>query len=269
MQDDFGDRMKAYERLRTSDTLEVGKVYYARLDGRGFSKFTKGLQRPYDSRMSEAMIEVTRYLVSKTNANIGYTQSDEISLVWYVKPESEMMFGGKIQKIVSTLASMATVRFVVELTKVGLDDYVERLPHFDCRLFELPSLTEGANAILWREQDASRNAVSMAAHHHFGHKKLIGKNTPEKIAMLAEAGVDFEDYPDFFKRGTFVQRMSYFVTLDEETRMKIPASKRPREGTKVQRNSVEEVFMPKFSTVANRVEVVFNGDMPCGIDLDV
>ncbi len=45
-------------------------------------RITKGLARPFDIRISRAMVETAKFLVAETNAGIGYTQSDEISLVW-------------------------------------------------------------------------------------------------------------------------------------------------------------------------------------------
>jgi len=37
------------------------------------------MKKPFDGIITDLMIETTKYLVSKTNAKIGYTQSDEIS----------------------------------------------------------------------------------------------------------------------------------------------------------------------------------------------
>ena len=81
--DSLWDRMKFYESQACVEKLLPLIPVIARLDGKGFSKFTKGLKRPYDERLSKLMVETTKYLVKETNANCGYTQSDEITLVWY------------------------------------------------------------------------------------------------------------------------------------------------------------------------------------------
>ena len=115
MQDDLGDRMKAYEAAQTSFKFDGFMPVYARLDGRGFSKFTRGMRRPYDERMSMAMITTASALVKETNARIAYTQSDEISLVWLAdaeKAESQIFFDGKMLKLASVLASFATAAFL-------------------------------------------------------------------------------------------------------------------------------------------------------------
>ena len=112
MQDDLGDRMKVYEAAETGRRFTPLLPVYARIDGRCFSTFTDGLDRPFDDRLSRAMVETVKYLVGETYARIGYTQSDEISLVWQqARYDSEMLFGGKVQKLVSVLAAMATAKF--------------------------------------------------------------------------------------------------------------------------------------------------------------
>src|SRR4029078_3343282 len=95
--DDFGDRMKRYVAAETERYFMPLLPIYARIDGRCFSGFTDGLQRPYDLRITRAMVQPTKFLVEQTPARIGYTQSDEISLVWLQdRYESEMFFNRKI-----------------------------------------------------------------------------------------------------------------------------------------------------------------------------
>ena len=111
--DNLGDKLKELESIESSRKAMKGLPIIARLDGRSFSKFTKGLARPFDARMSNLMIDTTKYLVEQTNALTGYSQSDEITLCWFIPydSESEYIFDGKYQKIVSTLAALATAFF--------------------------------------------------------------------------------------------------------------------------------------------------------------
>ena len=130
--------MKLYEQAEAGRKLMPLVPVCARLDGKGFSKFTRGLKRLFDTGMVDAMILTTAYLVEETNARIGYTQSDEISLIYYSDTfDSEIFFNGKIQKMVSTLSAMGTAKFNSVLpsclpSKVGL------LPTFDCRVWTVP-----------------------------------------------------------------------------------------------------------------------------------
>jgi tRNA(His) guanylyltransferase len=252
--DEFGDRMKAYEAVETARKLDPLLPIYARIDGRAFSAFTRGMERPFDMRMTAAMVETTKHLVQATHARIGYTQSDEISLVWLAdKPESDVLFSGKIQKMVSVLASMAAAKFATVIPS----EYEARLPHFDARVFQLPSKEEGANAFLWRAMDARKNAISMVAQSRFSHKTLFGKDQKAMLGMLAEAGVDFEALPVCFRRGSFVRREVVERLLDEEELARIPEKHRP--SGPVMRSNMKVLDMPPFNKVANRVEVIFDG----------
>lgn len=112
MSDVFGDRMKKYEQIEAGRIFLPNLPILVRIDGKGFSKYTKKLNKPYDIRFSDIMINVTKFLVKQTNACIGYTQSDEITLVLYAKElNQEIFFAGKIQKMVSVISSMATAKF--------------------------------------------------------------------------------------------------------------------------------------------------------------
>ena len=125
-----------------------------RLDGKSFSTFTKGLKRPYDERLSNLMVETTKFLVKETNACCGYTQSDEITLVLYTEEKnSKLYFGGRLFKITSTLSAKPSVFFNRELPKY-LPEKTDAIPTFNCRVWQVPSLIEAANVLLWREQDA-------------------------------------------------------------------------------------------------------------------
>jgi tRNA(His) 5'-end guanylyltransferase len=163
---EFGDRMKIFEAQESDRRFLPLLPICARLDGKCFSKFTKDMDRPYDKKMSDLMIEVTKYLVEETNACMGYTQSDEISLVWYSDDiKSQIFMDGRIQKMTSILAAMASVRFNSLLPQY-FPNKVDKEPVLDCRVWSCPTLMEATNQLLWREQDAAKNSISMAARHY-------------------------------------------------------------------------------------------------------
>lgn len=254
----FGDRMKAYERVETEYTFPIGKPIYARLDGHCFSNFTKGMKRPYDEAMSEAMILTTIHMVKETNASIGYVQSDEISLVWEHTEDRPAYFNGRKDKMLSLLAAKATNKFSRLAEKHWPEKCELTPPELDARVFQLPSLEEATNEILWRCIDARKNSISMAAHHHLGHRAIHGKNGLAKIEMLKVLGIDWHEYPDFFKYGTFVQRVTVNEKLSDEELMKIPEKHRHLAKKEFSRNKVEVITMPFFVDVKNRSQVVFN-----------
>ena len=264
MKDALGDRMKMYEQVEAGRRLLPMVPALARIDGRCFSKFTHGLARPFDARLSELMVRTTEYLVEESVAVCGYTQSDEISLVWLqTSSESEIFFSGRIQKMVSQLAAMASAFFIRELPK-ALPEVADRLPTFDARVWNVPNKDEAANTFLWRELDAAKNSISMAARHYFSHKQLHGKHGNEMQEMLWQKGVNWNDYPGFFKRGTFVQRRTVVrkFTTEEWERLPEKHEARLNPDLEIERSQVVRLEMPPFRSVKNRVGVIFSGEEP-------
>lgn len=265
--DELGDRMKDHERRETGRKFFVTLPVYARIDGRGFSKFTKGMTRPFDQRMTDAMIEVTRYLVKETHATIGYVQSDEISLVWMAADhESDIFFNGKTQKMTSVLASMAAAKMAQVIR--GWAPYEDRLPNFDARVLQLPNTTEAANMFLWRALDAQKNAVSMACRAEYSSKQMHGKGQREMLEMVEAKGVNYSAYPDAFRKGTFVRRVRVERELTADELAKIPAHLQNGDVI-VTRSEVSVVKnVPPFQRVANRTEFIFSGADPVEIVYD-
>jgi len=268
MKDDFGDRMKGYERLSEPCLMPLLPTF-ARIDGRAFHTFTQGLQRPYDERLSQAMVETTKLLAEETGACMAYTQSDEITLVWYTtNPKIQIWFGGKYSKIVSQVAALTTLYFYRECCQ-HLPQYNQRLPSFDARVWQVPNLVEASNVFLWREQDATRNSIQMAAQAVYSHKQLHGKNTSEQQQMLFESGINWNDYPAFFKRGTYVQRQKTFRTFSCNELERLPSkhAARTNPGLQVERQEYHELSLPPMGSIQNKVGVIFEGQTPSNENL--
>lgn len=265
--DALGDRMKAYEAHESDRRFLPMLPVYARIDGRNFSAFTRGMARPFDLGMTEAMIRTAEALVEETHARIGYTQSDEISLVWQAERyDSSIFFDHRVAKMTSVLASYATVAFMAAIQTPTMQQYAGRLPHFDCRVFQVPNRTEAANLFLWREQDATKNAISMAARSVYSHKALDHKSGPEMQEMLFAKGINFNDYPAHFKRGTFVRRETVWRSFTAEELERIPEAHRPAPDHQAQRSEIKRLDMPRFGSVMNREAVILDGAAPIVAD---
>lgn len=232
----------------------------ARLDGRAFHTFTRGLTRPYDSRMSTCMQETTAHLVDSLHALVGYTQSDEISLAWFFEADSpsQYPFDGRFQKLASVLAGTASAKFC-ELVREHLPGKEAELPHFDCRVWQVPTLDDAAQVFVWREDDAVKNSLSMAAQAYYSHSELHGKGSSAKHELLHLKGVNWNDYPAFFKRGVYFQRKTYKRSLTEEERMRIAEKHRPAADALFERSCVIDIELPPIRKVTNIVDVLFRG----------
>lgn len=218
MNDDLGNRMKRYE-VQTQNVLVPRMPAILRIDGRSFHTFTKGFKRPYDHILSECMQEVGWSLLEDiSTAVFAYGQSDEVSvlLLDYKNFNTQQWFDGKIQKIVSTAASLASCsfnnRFRNELMGLEQREYYQAIAikvgtaMFDARIFSIPE-DDVANYFYWRWKDCLRNSVSMAASNEFSHRELQGKSCEEMKAMLREYNnhkTPWENMPSIFKDGWFI-----------------------------------------------------------------
>lgn len=226
----LGDLIKAIEREETnrrSDT-ETKSAVYIRIDGNRFSKFTRGMKRPYDPAMSNAMIQTTQSLIKTFGAVVGYTQSDEISLIlWPSGPDSQIAHNGKFQKLVSRTASHATSQFRAAALSEGLGSFVSKQePEFDSRAFAVNKhLT--LKALLWRMIDCHKNATQMVAQTHLPHRSLQGKHGDDQIRMLSEIGIDYSLYPAYFRLGTLLAHVTREVALSPQELDQIPETRRP------------------------------------------
>lgn len=259
--DDLGERMKSYESHETLRRSMKRLPICVRMDGNAFHTFTRGLERPFDRGFSRAMIETAKFLVEKTQAQIAYTQSDEITLVyWSDNWDAEPLFGGKLFKLTSILASRTTGKFM-QMIPEHIPSKIGKIPAFDARVFQVPDLHEAANLLLWRWIDARKNSISMAAQAEFSPKQIHGKPASARLTMLKERGIDWEkDFPDHLKWGTFVQRRTVERELTTEELARIPKRHRP-EG-KVTRHEYVELKLPPLIEIENKAGALFAGAKP-------
>lgn len=267
--DSLEDRMKGYEGVEAGRRLAPLVPVVARVDGRSFSTFTRDLAKPFDARLSKLMIATARHLLRETSACVAYTQSDEITLVFYADdPKTQLWFGARVQKMCSQLAAQATAAFNYLLPD-ALPEKSERrsldnMPTFDARVWSVPSQAEAVNVLVWREQDATRNSIEMAARSKFSHAKLHEKSQREMLAMLRDVGVVWDEYPSYFKRGTYLQRRATrrAFTADEIEALPPKHAARSNPALEVERTDIFELDMPPITRVQNREGVVFLGEEP-------
>ena len=239
----IGDRMKLYESLSLTQAMPKLPLI-VRFDGKGFSKYTSNLSRPYCPILQDAMDQVTKDLCEYTNAVVGYTQSDEITLILHTeKPESSIFFDGKIHKIVSVLASYCTLQFS------KYHNNQNKLALFDCRAFTVPSKVEACNVLLWREYDATRNSIQMAARAFFSHNQCHCKNGKQLQELLMTKNINWNDYPARFKRGQYFKRVEKEYEIPQEYSLKA--------GEKYIRKEYNKVYFPVLTKLANPVETIF------------
>ena len=125
------EKMRVYETANDYCVLP-GIYMVARIDGRNFTRLTKELhnfEAPFDIKFRDYMVETTEHLMNCGFRIIyGYTQSDEISLLFHLEDNT---FNRKMRKLNSVLAGEASAKFTSLLGDIG---------SFDCRISQLPSI---------------------------------------------------------------------------------------------------------------------------------
>jgi tRNA(His) guanylyltransferase len=214
MKDSLGDRIKSFYEDRAKTYLTRRTYTILRLDGKSFHSYTKGMDKPFDGSFTDAMVETAVYLCEEIQGcKLAYVQSDEISLLLtdFTQVTTDAWFDGNVQKMVSVSASLATAIFNTFELKPG------KLAIFDSRAFTIPYLTEVINYFLWRQQDATRNSINSAAQALYSHKELHEKSCSEMQEMMFQKGVNWNNYPDKYKRGTVIIKESDGWKALEET----------------------------------------------------
>jgi tRNA(His) 5'-end guanylyltransferase len=201
--DELDDKMQVFETAYDLCVLP-GLYMVARLDGRSFTRLTKEVhpfEAPFDARFRDLMLATAEHLMTDCGFNIiyGYTQSDEISLLFVL---AENSFGRKLRKLISVLSGEASAKFSLLLGAMAV---------FDCRIAQLPSVDLVVDYFRWRNEDAHRNALN--AHGYWLLRKqgqtvgqateaMKGLSVAQKNELLFQYGVNFNDLPVWQKRGS-------------------------------------------------------------------
>lgn len=199
--DELDVKMRVFETAHDHCVLPDLFVV-ARIDGRSFTRLTKvthKFEAPFDSRFRDLMVTTTEHLMDcGFRVLYGYTQSDEISLLFH---REEKLFHRKLRKFTSVLASEASTRFSLSLGDMAT---------FDCRISQLPTVELVCDYFRWRNEDAARNALN--AHCYWALRKdrltdtqaaerLFGLSMSAKNELLFNYRINFNGLPNWQKRG--------------------------------------------------------------------
>lgn len=208
--DALGDRMKRDYENRARYYLPRRTYTLLRIDGKSFHNYTRGCRRPFDSELMADMDSAALALCENIDgAKLAFVQSDEISVLLtdFASKHTEAWFDGNLQKIASVSASIATAHFNAARAKRGNGN--DKIAYFDCRVWTIPERIEVFRYLLWRQNDATRNSISMTAQAHFPHGELQGKKSAQLQEMLwRERAVNWNDLPTGFKRGRMIEQIA-------------------------------------------------------------
>ena len=206
---DLDKKMRVFETA--NDTCVLPNVYMvARIDGRCFTRLTKEVHQfeaPYDIKFRDIMVKTVKHLMDCGFRIIyGYTQSDEISLLFH---PNEDTFSRKERKLNSVLAGEASAKFSLLLSDLGT---------FDSRISQLPTKKLVVDYFRWRNEDAHRNALNSHCYWKLRQEniepekaasQLSGVSVAEKNELLFQKGINFNEIPNWQKRGIGVYWEEY------------------------------------------------------------
>jgi tRNA(His) 5'-end guanylyltransferase len=206
-----------------------------RLDGSSFHTFLIGIQKPFDDRITQAMIQTTKDLLFKFKPTTAYTFSDEISLVFPPTETPEPhQYNGRIQKLASLTAGYASARFNHHLRNSNWQEPLKSKMEsgqafFDSRVC-IASKTLITENIFWRSnQDCFRNAISQISISKYSHNQVNGKSIKKQLEVLGNDGVDvFEKFDLKYLFGTFVKREKYYIEAVNQKTKKVEECERTR-----------------------------------------
>lgn len=223
----LADKIKSFEKT-FSLVLPASQPYVVRLDGVSFKRLTTGMAKPFDPRFIRAMLLTARDLLENSFARTAFCQSDEITLVF--GPESNQhnyMYGGRISKIGSVLASMASARFNHHIASFPDSVWYENppLPHpqvlckvkegkafFDARVFSVPDSLPAMESVNWRHKfDCRRNAVNSVGFHVLGHMAME-KLPMSQVLLELKHNYNIDPFTAFSKAamfGVFLKKIQY------------------------------------------------------------
>jgi tRNA(His) 5'-end guanylyltransferase len=165
------------------------------------------------------MNKTAQYLCQMVQGtHLAYVQSDEITLIIKKNTEdSEVFFGGRLGKMQSIIASLATAKFNQLMIFYNMEYHPNINPlntientalcQFDCKIWDIDNANDAMAWLLFRNIDCTRNSKQQTCQTYLPHKELMSKHTDEQVALLLEKkGINWFDLPDGQKYGRLIQK---------------------------------------------------------------
>ena len=241
MTETLQDKGKRLQKQRDYK-IDVDKYILVHVDGRSFSKKIKNrFNKPFDDDFIKMMNETAIYLCENVQgAKIAYVQSDEISLLLKKDtPEGDIFFGGRLCKMQSIIAALATAKFnqlitAYELvskeneglaqnilyTQKALVEMITKLPlyQFDCKVWDVDTANDALAWFLFRNIDCIRNSKQQFVQTYLPHNAIMGHNSDEQVQMAIDMkGKDWNECPDYQKYGRIVSKEEFECALEDGT----------------------------------------------------
>ncbi|KAI9892980.1 MAG: tRNA-His guanylyltransferase [Vezdaea aestivalis] len=206
--------VKAFE---ADDSLLPNCWIVVRIDGRGFHKFSAkyNFEKPNDRKALDLMNAAATKLVTEIpDVCIAYGVSDEYSFIFH---KSSKLFDRRQSKLLSTIVSTFSSYYVFLwpqfFPEVSLSP---PLASFDARAVLYPSDTNLRDYLSWRQADCHINNLynttfwTLIQKGSLGAKEaeeyLAGTVAADKNEILFRFGINYNNEPDMYRKGSIVFR---------------------------------------------------------------
>ena len=226
-------RFEYVRQFERSESVLPNTWMVIRVDGNGFSHFVKAhnYKKPVDQRGVNLMEACALSVCRKyPDIRMAFGQSDEFrfssfsqsdrfhvsilpSFASFVLPRSCALWKRREAKFVSTFASCFASSFVFLWPQHFPDQPLQELPTFDARCICLPSDENVRDYLAWRQADTHINhllnicfwtLVGQGLAPNEAQKKIDATNSSQKHELLFEAGINYNNEPEQWRKGIFL-----------------------------------------------------------------
>lgn len=189
------------------------KTFFLRLDGWKFKKISeKFIEKPFDRSFAECMVASCKIIFNAGfNPALAYIVSDEMNFLFL---ENVNPFDGRIEKINSVIASLASSAFTLNLHKIFQNEFTAA---FDSRIIVIFNEEEIIEYLALRQMNNWRNHNNAYAYWILRKqgekpaeisKMLKGLKTSELHKIMLQHGVDLAKTPKWQRRGILISKRS-------------------------------------------------------------
>lgn len=185
-----------------------------RVDGKGFHKFSSkyNFTKPNDLTALEVMNTAAHNVMNQfTEVLMAYGDSDEYS---FLLKKLSAIYERREMKLISLFSSSFTAYYMMEFQK-HFDLSSSMVPLFDARAVLYPNLEVVKDYFRWRQVDCHINnlyntsfwkLVESGLTNQEAENKLMGTLSSDKNEILYKLGINYNNEPEIFKKGTIFIR---------------------------------------------------------------
>ncbi|MES1913931.1 MAG: hypothetical protein MHM6MM_006074 [Cercozoa sp. M6MM] len=205
-------RFEYVKEFEQSDVLQRNSWFVVRIDGHKFHRFSDvhEFEKPHDLRAVQLMNAAASDVMREFGEIIvAFGESDEFSFVFR---RDTRAYKRRREKLVTLCASLFASSFVYNWSRFFPETELQYPPSFDARAVCYPTDRNIRDYLSWRQADTHINCQYNSAFWLLVQKgglsareaeqRLCGTVTQDKNEIMFELGLNYNDVPAVFRRGS-------------------------------------------------------------------